>query len=229
MSTLDRRSLLLGGTFAAAFGAAAWLTPRTQMRYLKDATLADVIPERFGPWVSQFDPNLVVPPTEGSLTDRLYEDLITRRYRNTETGEQIMLLAAYGGLQTDDLQLHRPETCYPAVGMAITSRNPVELQLGGRSVSAVALTAEAPGRAEDILYWSRMGNSFPQSNGAQRSEKLNLALRGYIPDGILVRASQVRSTGAPQAANLGNFLTQMVASVGARDRLALIGSNAGQV
>ena len=225
MSKLDRRSLLLGGTFAAAFGAAAWLTPRTQMRYLNDTTLANVIPERFGPWVSQFDPNLVVPPTEGSLTDRLYDDLITRRYRNTQTGEQIMLLAAYGGLQTDDLQLHRPETCYPAVGMQITARNPVELQLGGRTVSAVALTAEAPGRAEDILYWSRMGNSFPQSNGAQRSEKLSLALRGYIPDGILVRASQVRSPAAPQASNLGRFLTQMVASVGARDRLALIGSN----
>lgn len=227
MTAIDRRTMLVGGAFAAAFGAATWLTPRKQMRYLQDSELSDVIPEQFGPWVSQFDPNLVVPPTEGSLTDRLYDDLITRRYRNTQTGEQIMLLAAYGGTQTDDLQLHRPEACYPAVGMQITAREPVQLELGGRTVPAVQLTAASPGRAEDIVYWSRMGNSFPQTSGAQRSEKLALAMQGYIPDGILVRASQVRTPNAPPAAHLGQFLSQMVAAVSAKNRLALIGAADG--
>ena len=227
MSTVDRRTMLIGGAFAAAFGAATLLTPRKQMRYLEGTQLSEVIPERFGPWESQFDPNLVVPPTEGSLTDRLYDDLITRRYRNTQTGEQIMLLAAYGGNQTDDLQLHRPEACYPAVGMQITARQPVQLELGGRVVPAVQLTAAAPGRAEDIVYWSRMGNSFPQTSGAQRSEKLALAMQGYIPDGILVRASQIRPTNAPPATNLGPFLSQMVAAVSAKNRLALIGASDG--
>ncbi|MDG6079112.1 EpsI family protein [Erythrobacter litoralis] len=227
MTAVNRRTVLIGGAFAAAFGTAAWLTPREQLRYLEDDQLSEVIPERFGPWVSKFDPNLVVPPTEGSLTDRLYDDLVTRRYQNVNTGEQIMLLAAYGGTQTDDLQLHRPEACYPAVGMQIAARRPVMLELGGRSVPAVELTATAPGRIEDIIYWSRMGNSFPQDAGAQRSEKLALAFQGLIPDGILVRASHVRPEGMPASVDIAAFLSQMVGSVSTKQRLALIGNAQG--
>ena len=223
MKPLDRRTVMVGGAFAAAFGMAAWLTPREQMRYLKGSQLSAVIPERFGSWRSQFDPSLIVPPTEGSLTDRLYDDLVTRRYVNTDTGQQILLLVAYGGTQTDDLQLHRPEACYPAVGMQIAARQPVMLDLDGRKIPAVELTATAPGRAEDIIYWSRMGNSFPQTAQAQRSEKLSHAFEGYIPDGILVRASAVRPQNVPSNTDLREFLREMVAAVTDENRLALIG------
>jgi len=227
MTSIDRRTLLVGGAFAAAFGTAAWLTPREQMRYLEGTELGTVIPESFGAWVSQFDPNLVVPPTEGSLTDRLYDDLVTRRYVNNQTGQQVLLLAAYGGTQTDDLQLHRPEACYPAVGMQIVARQPIVLDLGAREVPAVELTAAAPGRVEDIIYWSRMGNSFPQSAEAQRSEKLSHAFQGYIPDGILVRASHVRAEGTSANVDLGRFLADMVGAVQGKNRLALIGTADG--
>ena len=226
MSEIDRRTVLLGGAFAAAFGLGTWLTPRTKLRYLK-GELDAVIPERFGPWVSEFDPNLIVPPSEGSLTARLYSDLVTRRYRNTVTGEQIMFLAAYGASQTDDLQLHRPETCYPAVGMQIAERKPITLPLAGRAVPAVELVATAPGRVEDIVYWSRMGDSFPQSADAQRSEKLAQAFKGYIPDGILVRASHVRPDGAPQTADLSAFLGQLVGAMQPQQRLPLLGRGTG--
>lgn len=223
MSAIDRRTVMLGGAFAAAFGLGTWLTPRYELRYLEGGNLGPVIPERFGAWVSEFDPNLIVPPSEGSLTDRLYDDLVTRRYRNTQTGEQVMFLAAYGASQTDDLQLHRPEACYPAVGMQIASRKPVTLALAGRKIPAVELTATAPGRVEDIVYWSRMGDSFPRTADEQRSEKLAEAFKGNIPDGILVRASHVRPEGAPPTADLAGFLGELVAAIGPNDRLPLLG------
>ena len=69
-----------------------------------------------------------------------------------------------------------------------------------------------------------MGNSFPQTAEAQRSEKLKLAFQGYIPDGILVRASHVRGEDAPKNVDLARFLAEMVGAVHGKDRMALIGT-----
>lgn len=40
--------------------------------------------------------DIVVPKVPGSLSDKLYADTLTRLYINNQTGEQVMLLIAYG-------------------------------------------------------------------------------------------------------------------------------------
>lgn len=225
--SIARREMLAGGLMLGALGVGTWLTPRTPMNLKGDRTLASIVPESFDAWQSAYDPGLIVPIEEGSLTSILYDELLTRRYINSETAQQIFLLIAYGGTQTDALQLHRPESCYPALGLAIAERSEIQLALPGTSIPSVALVAKAPGRTEDIVYWTRMGPLFPQSASAQRSDKLNLAMRGIIPDGILIRASLIRDDSTPpQFEELKAFLSELVSAVAPLDRGVLAGSPA---
>ncbi len=224
--TVRRREFLVGGLMVGALATAEALRPRNFLDFMGDRKLADIVPERFGQWVSAYDTNLIQPVEEGSLTDQLYDDLLTRRYVHSESGEQMMLLIAYGRSQTDALQLHRPEACYPAVGLPITARELMTLDLAGHSIPAVALTAEAPRRVEDIIYWTRMGQTFPQTAGAQRSNKLKLALRGYVPDGALVRASHIRAGAESTTPQIAAFLSGLIAATKPADQAALVGEPA---
>lgn len=225
MTTVTRRDLLAGGLLFSALGASEWLRPREAMNLLGDMDLEAILPMAFGQWSSQYDPSLVVPEREDSLASQLYNALVTRRYVHAETGSQLFFLAAYGANQTDALQLHRPESCYPAVGLPITAREETGLQLrSGQDIPTVELQAEGPGRVEDIVYWTRMGNAFPQSAGKQRSAKLDMAFQGVIPDGILVRASIIRQSEKANFDTVKVFLRDLIEAVEPAERPVLIGA-----
>ena len=224
--TIARREFVLGGLMVGALGVAEALRPRRQIELMGERKLAEIVPEQFGPWQSVYDAGLIQPVSEGSLSDQLYDDLLTRRYIHAETGAQMMLLIAYGRSQTDSLQLHRPEACYPAVGLPIVARRETELTLAGRPIPAVALTAQAPNRTEDIVYWTRMGRDFPQTASAQRSDKLRLAMRGYVADGALIRASQIRAGEEADMQPIADFLTELVRATPPEDQVALVGDRA---
>jgi len=224
MIEFNRRDLLMGGLLFSAFSASEWLRPRETLNLLGDKDLESLLPRAFGSWSSQYDPSLVVPEREGSLADTLYSTLVTRRYVNAESGEELYLLTAYGANQTDALQLHRPEACYPAVGLPIQQREETVLALpSDRKIPTVELQAAGGGRVEDIVYWTRMGNEFPQSAGNQRSVKLGLAMQGLIPDGILVRASIIRRSDQPGFDTIKLFLGGLIAATNAEDGAACIG------
>ena len=136
-----------------------------------------------------------------------------------------MLLIAYGASQSDALQLHRPEACYPAVGFSIAARRLSALAVGTTvSIPSVTLTAKAEGRSEDIVYWARLGELLPQTAAEQRSDRLATAMRGYVGDGVLVRASMVRLGEQPVYAMLDQFLAEMVVALPPVARPVLIGS-----
>ena len=160
-----------------------------------------------------------------SLSDRLYPVTLTRRYVDGATGNAVMLLIAYGGAQSDLLQLHRPESCYPAVGLEINRRVNHDIALpAGASIPAVALTAGAGGRIEDILYWTRLGEYLPRSPADQRRDRLKTAMAGLVSDGVLVRASTLRTGSGPADAVLDGFLADLVAALPARQRRGLVGT-----
>ena len=222
MSTLSRRGILFGVLCAASFGLAEYLRPKTPLQFTPSGSLDELVPKTFGSWTSRYDATLVTPPSEDSLTGQLYDDLLMRRYFDAESEQEIFLLAAYGASQTDDLQLHRPESCYPAVGLPITARAPDTLAFADRQIPAVSLTSQVPGRIEDIFYWSRLGDRFPTDAGQQRSEKLDLAFAGQVPDGILVRVSTVRRREEDPTADVKAFCRQMLDAMPAEARKVLI-------
>lgn len=221
---IARREFLLGGLMVGALGTAEFLRPRREIDLMGKLSLEEIVPETLGPWQSVNDASLIQPVQEGSLMDTLYDGLLTRRYVNQQTDDQIMVLMAYGRSQTDSLQLHRPEVCYPAVGIPIIAQANTEITFGTKSIPAVQLVAQSPSRTEDIIYWSRMGEEFPQTSSSQRAVKLKLAMRGYIPDGILVRVSQLRAGGEPDYTQIKAFIQDMLTGVKPAERAPLIGT-----
>lgn len=224
---IDRRELLFAGGCAAAVGTAEWLRPRERLVLLPAGLeLAGAIPAGFGEWRTGPDGDIVVPETPGSLAQRLYDQRVVRSYRRRDdAAEDVMLLAAYGGVQSDTLQLHRPEVCYPAVGFQIVGRQLTSLALTpGTAVPAVMISARAGERVEDVIYWTRLGEALPQTAGAQRSARLAEAMRGYVADGVLVRASAIRVDEAPRFDLLADFLRGLARATPLAARSALIGT-----
>lgn len=225
---IDRRDLVFGAGCALALGVAEALRPRRMLQLLKPGRkLSATIPSQFGAWQLGEGGDIVMPQTPGSLASRLYSDRVARSYRRTVPDLQdVMLLIAYGQAQSDVLQLHRPEVCYPAVGFSIAMRRLVALPLGpGVAVPAVMLTATAGDRTEDILYWTRLGEALPQTAGDQRVARLETAMKGYVADGVLVRASAARTSEEPKFDVLTGFLRGLVQATPDSGRAALIGTS----
>ena len=222
----DRREFLVGGLGVGAFGVAEYLRPRKAIRLFSGLTLEDAVPRNFGRWREHPGGGVVAPTTPNSLADRLYSATLSRVYYPVdEVGPPVMLLIAYGGEQSDLLQLHRPETCYPAVGLGIAQRELGDVRLaGGGEVPSVFLSAVGDDRVEDIVYWTRLGEALPQTAGEQRSDRLRAAMQGTIGDGILVRASTIRFQNAPAWPYLTNYLSDLVSSLPAKARPGFVGT-----
>lgn len=224
---IARRDVLFGSVCVAALGIAEALRPRTLLTLMPDAPLTKLVPARFGYWALGEGGDIVVPKVPGSLSDKLYSDTLTRLYIDTRTGEEVMLLIAYGRAQSDILQLHRPETCYPAIGLAIQARKNNDIPLKANiSIPAVALTAGQESRIEDIVYWTRLGEYLPRSAADQRRDRLKTAMDGIIGDGVLVRASMLRHGANDQErySYLNAFLAALVTSMAPSNRAGFIGT-----
>jgi EpsI family protein len=223
--TIDRRDLLAGLACAGALGLAEWLRPRTPIVLMpKGGKLTQLVPAQLGPWVQGPEGDIVVPRTEGSLASRLYGDQLARIYYQPDLPNLPMMLSiAYGYTQSDALQLHRPEACYPAIGFTVGPARPMVLKVGGATVPAVALTATMGGRVEDVIYWTRMGQRFPRSESEQRKMRFANAIDGLVPDGALVRASAIRTDPeTPVFGQVEGFMQAMGNALGADGRRVLL-------
>lgn len=222
---IGRRDLLIGGSCAAALATAEYLRPR-RILTLFQGKLETSVPRSFGSWTDERGGDFIIPKRPGSLSDRLYASQLARNYRKDDYSPPMMLVIAYGSAQSDSLQIHRPEACYPAVGFAVTERQMTTLRVTDRvSIPAVAMTAQMPERIEDVVYWTRLGEYLPQTAGQQRKDRLATSLDGYIGDGMLVRASTIRESGPPRYAEVSAFLAAMVASLNPRTRPGFIGTS----
>lgn len=224
---MRRRDLIFAGLGVGAFATAEYLRPRKRIKLLKKGTIAEAIPATFGNWEAHAD-NLVSPEQAGRLARTLYSETVSRTYVESETEAAVMLLAAYGDTQSDLLQLHRPESCYPAVGFTLQSAKSVDLPLlGGAVLPARKVVATIEDRVENILYWTRMGEQLPRTGEEQRDARLSNAIQGFVPDGILVRCSVVGET-EPSFRQLETFVRNLLASVRPDYRPALIGTQLSQ-
>lgn len=222
---IGRRELLIGGACAVAAGAAYSLKPRKSLVLLRGAKMADVVPLTFGDWSAEKSDGLVQPKAEGGLAASLYSEMVGRIYHEASTGAAIMMLIAYGGTQSDMLQLHRPEVCYPAVGFELVSTSPEVLKLGnGAYVPVRHVVARAQGRQENIIYWARMGEYLPASSGEQREVRLRTAMEGYVPDGALVRFSMVGDDADAAFRAMERFIPELLTAIEPPKRRALIGT-----
>ena len=222
---LARRDLLIGCACAATAGAAYTMEPRKRLVLLGDHKMADILPLKFDSWSAENSDGLVQPPDEGTLAAQLYSEMVGRIYHQTGTDAAVMMLVAYGDTQSDMLQLHRPEACYPAVGFTLASSRPEVLRIsGGVTIPIREVVARLGDRQENIVYWARLGEDLPNSAGEQRKARLEASIRGFIPDGALIRFSSVGADQNADFASIKEFVRKLLMAVAPDQRRALIGT-----
>jgi EpsI family protein len=221
---MNRRDLLLASAFAAMAGGGFAFTPRNRLLLLPDGKKLDVvIPEAIGVWRMIPSNDFILPKSPGSLADRLYSQMVTRLYAS-DSAAPIMMVMAYGAIQNDLLQLHRPEVCYRAVGFAIEQSRPMQLPLSGTAKLRVRdLVARTDSRVECITYWTRIGDDLPVDASEQRWMKLRQQLHGYVADGVLVRLSLVGEPSPENFDSLAKFARDLVEALPTSLRPALVG------
>ena len=74
-----------------------------------------------------------------------------------------------------------------------------------------------------MLYWSRIADRLPTGWTAQRVAIMRSNLRGYIPDGLLVRVSIISTDFERSMAVLDRFCRTMLAAAGPAGRHKLLG------
>jgi EpsI family protein len=217
---LDRRKVLLGLLFGSAAAVAAWRLPRKRLDYLGRQKLDNLVPKTIGPWKFVAASGLVIPP-EDQLSRTLYSQLLTRVYADGDN-PPVMLLIAQAAGQTGILQVHRPETCYPASGYQISPVTQHAVSLGGSTLTTNALSATNEGTTENIIYWTRVGDRIPTSWKQQKLDVAEENLRGIIPDAVLVRVSTVNGDEAAARTTLDAFTKSLIESIPPSRRSVLI-------
>lgn len=218
---LTRRKVLLGLGMAAASGTALARMPEPNRPPIEKDRFESLIPDVVGSWRFASESGVVLPPPD-ALSDRLYDNLVTRVYMGA--GGPVMFLAAYNNRQDGVLQIHRPEICYPAGGFTLTPTHDVDVPLNGdRSLPARAFLASGSDRDETVLYWTRVGSEFPRRWSEQRLSVIRSNMRGIIPDGLLIRVSTLGSEMATELAVLRRFVTGFIDAAPAELRPILFG------
>lgn len=224
----SRRDFLIGGMLLASAGSAYALTPRRKLSLLNGAKLDRMIPRSFGEWKEVPTDALVVPQSEDSLAGRLYTQSVGRVYENADN-DMVMMLIAYGDTQSDQLQLHRPEICYPAFGFDVENSRAVSIAVApGVVIPGRRMVAASNLRREQILYWTRIGEFLPSTDVEQRWMKLRTAMSGLIVDGALVRLSNISGDADAGYRMNQRFASDFIKEISQPARRALVGSDLTQ-
>lgn len=206
---ISRRHVLIGGALAAASAVAIARQPTKAYAAVPAKRFEQWVPEQFGKWRMVGSSGVVLPPPD-SLSERLYDNLVTRVYETS--GASVMLLLAYNNLQDGVVQVHRPEICYPVGGFELSPTVDVPLNLPGAEIPANFFTAKGPNRIEQVLYFTRLGTAYPRSWGEQRWVVAKANLQGRIPDGAMMRVSLLGQDPTAALKTLRQFSTEFIAA-----------------
>jgi EpsI family protein len=175
--------------------------------------LERLVPRSFGDW--RLDASIApIPPSPDvqANLDKLYDQIVSRTYVNSR-GERIMLSIAYGGDQSDSLKAHRQEVCYSAQGFNIVELLQGAVDVAGRHVPVARLLAVKGGRSEPVTYWFTMGDQVVMSRLGRLLAQLEYGLHGEIPDGMLVRISNLSADSRGSYAEHAVFLNAMLGAL----------------
>jgi exosortase B len=214
--------------FALAFLAMALTASATPfLRPVPTATSLDLestIPATFGDWHLDTEDAAVAPsPDVAANLSRLYRQIVSRTYVNS-AGERVMLMVAYGGDQSDALKAHRQEACYAAQGFAIRGLEHVRLPVAGRSIPVTRMHAIRGERSEPVTYWFTMGDRVVLGRAERLKVQLENGLAGRIPDGMLVRVSNLTGEARGAYATHRSFIAALVAALAPADATRFVGA-----
>lgn len=218
-------SFVLG--FLMIFSAALTLalTPTEKLADWKEKIILEsMIPTQFGDWRidESILPVQVDLETQAKL-DQIYNQTLARTYVNSRN-ERIMLSIAYGGDQSDNLSVHKPEVCYYVQGFEITKSFTEELKTQYGKFPIKRLLAIKGNRIEPIIYWITVGDRAVSPGIEQKIQQVRYGLTGKIPDGMLVRISSIDNNYQKGYDLQKIFIENLFMAIDLKSRIKLIGS-----
>lgn len=178
--------------------------------------IAAMMPEAFGVWARVPSAAIVLPP-ENDLKPG--EAVSYLAYRD-DLGRIVSVVIAYGPPLSDNVRVHRPETCYIAHGFTVEGRSVAPLAIDGRAIPSVNLNTRRGNLTEAVTYWLRDGDGFTTTPA--EGQWRNLLTHRNGRDSALVRVSSRHGIN-PDYALHRDFLIAFTASLPEDARLLLIG------
>lgn len=228
------RAFVLAAVMVASAATAIALTPKQLYApgQKPETSLEDLVPKSFGEW--HLDPGssqqIVNPALLASLA-RYYTDNLSRTYVN-DKGERVMLSLAYGADQSRAMQVHKPEVCYVNQGfvMQYSAKGDTVVEASKLNIPNMRLVVKLGPRNEPITYWIRSGDYVVRGWLEQNIARVkNGLIKGYTPDGLLVRVSTIDADKENAYKLHDRFIADMVAASPAKTRAMLLGNEADLV
>jgi len=219
------RNVLLLALMLAASGLAMALRPTHKIADQRpELELQTMIPKAFGDWREELVSSAqIVDPQQKALIDRIYKQTLARTYVNPE-GYRVMLSIAYGSDQSDSMQVHKPEVCYPAQGFALQNKEAGSLAISTGVIPVTRILATLGQRSEPVTYWTTIGDQVVQSGINKKLVEMSYGLTGRIPDGMLIRVSSIDTETSEAYEMQGRFSAQMLEALAPEYRQRLIGN-----
>jgi len=219
------RNFVLLALMLAASGLAMALRPTHKIAdQAPSIDLQAIIPHAFGDWrEEQQASSEIVDPQTKEMVEKLYSQTLSRTYVNPD-GYRVMLSIAYGTDQSDAMQVHKPEVCYPAQGFALLDQQAGTLATASGSIPVTRIFTSLGQRSEPVTYWTTIGDRVVQGGFHKKLIEMSYGLTGRIPDGMLIRVSSI-DREADKAYEIQNqFSAQMIGAVAPELRQRLTGN-----
>ena len=221
----NRRAVLLGGVMLLTSAGATLAMPEPQVT--SAAQIPDVegmLPQRFGHWdIDRTIIPLAVSPDLQQMLATLYDRTVARTYVNNQ-GQRVMVSVAYGANQSRALQLHKPEVCYAAQGFRISTVHKGNWAAGGVNIPTMHLVGKLGPRNEPVTYWMRVGEDIARGWFEQNAVRLKYGTRGYIPDGVLFRLSNISPDSVASFELQRQFVDELMAAMTPEARIFFVGN-----
>lgn len=223
MRSLLLRNISVGFVLLATLLVSMLLKPSDKAEYIgPNIVLDELIPKSLDNWREDTTPMPVVSPDVQAALDMIYAQTLSRTYIN-EQGDRVMLSIAYGRSQSDSLAIHLPEGCYQGQGFGVNKKLSTSLHISSQSIPITRLIATKSLRVEPITYWIVIGDKVVNNAWDMKKVKLQYALKREIPNGFLIRVSNI-NPNADQAYKLQqDFIEKMIKNVRVDKKEMLIG------
>ena len=187
---------------------------------------AATLPSQFGDWKrSEIGVPAVINPVQSEMLDRIYSETVAASYIQQSTGRVLILSIAYGRNQSSDTQLHTPEMCYGAQGFKVGDSKVEHLTTPWGALSVRQVPTSMGTRSEPLTYFVRNARRVTTDGSLSRNlARMEVALRGYIGDGLLVRVSEITSRDDSFAVQ-AHFLTDFLGALTPAQRALYIGAD----
>lgn len=217
-------SIIIGILMVSSGVLTMALTPTQRIADQQEkVNLEIMIPAKFGDW--QIDKSIVplqIDAETQAKLDKIYNQTLARTYVNSQN-ERIMLSVAYGGDQSDNLAVHKPEVCYYVQGFEIMKILSDELATQYGKLPIKRLLAVKGNRNEPITYWVTVGDKAVLPGFDQKLQQLRYGLTGNVPDGMLVRISSIDNDNDKAYQLQTIFIQDLLLAVNVKERIRLIG------